>query len=243
MNENAPEPTHPATTHPATTAQPATTHPETTHPEPRTPTPRPGGRSARVREGVVAATLAEVAEKGYDGLTVEAVASRSGVHKATLYRRWGGVDGLVADALTASADQPWPLPDTGDLREDLRLITREVFTVFTDPDLGATPTALIFAAQRSDTGATALRAFFASRHRQAAEVAERAVARGELPTGTDGAEVVRAATAPLYYRLFVTGEPLDAHTAERAADAAALAARAGLFTSAPRANPVPPEPS
>ncbi|MGV9271009.1 hypothetical protein ACWDRR_40955, partial [Kitasatospora sp. NPDC003701] len=31
-------------------------------------------------------------------------------HKATLYRRWGGVDGLVADALTASADQPWPLP-------------------------------------------------------------------------------------------------------------------------------------
>ncbi|MFD4397926.1 TetR/AcrR family transcriptional regulator [Kitasatospora sp. NPDC058478] len=246
MNENAPEPTHPATarpatTRPATTAPPATTRLETTHPEPRTPTPRPGGRSARVREGVVAATLAEVTEKGYDDLTIEAVASRSGVHKATLYRRWGGVDGLVADALTASADQPWPLPDTGDLREDLRLITQEVFTVFTDPDLGATPTALIFAAQRSDTGATALRAFFASRHRQAAEVAERAVARGELPTGTDGAEVVRAATAPLYYRLFVTGEPLDARTAERAADAAALAARAGLFTPAPRANPVPPE--
>ncbi|MFJ7276562.1 TetR/AcrR family transcriptional regulator [Kitasatospora sp. NPDC098663] len=217
--------------------------PGTDHRAPRTPTPRPGGRSTRVREEVVAATLAEVTEKGYDGLTVEAVASRSGVHKATLYRRWGGVDGLVADALTASADQPWPLPDTGDLRADLRLITREVFTVFTDPDLGATPTALISAAQRSDTGATALRTFFASRHRQAAEVAERAVARGELPTGTDGAEVVRAATAPLYYRLFVTGEPLDAHTAERAADAAALAARAGLFASAPEADPRPSEDS
>ncbi|RGD60994.1 TetR/AcrR family transcriptional regulator [Kitasatospora xanthocidica] len=203
------------------------THPA---PEPRTPTPRPGGRSTRVRAEVVAATLAEVAEKGYDGLTVEAVAARSGVHKATLYRRWGGVDGLVADALTASADQPWPLPDTGDLRQDLRRITQEVFSVFTDPELGPTPTALISAAQRSDTGAAALRAFFAARHRQAAEVAERAVARGELPAGTDGAEVVRAATAPLYYRLFVSGEPLDARTAERAADAAALAAHAGLFT-------------
>ncbi|MFJ2575323.1 TetR/AcrR family transcriptional regulator [Kitasatospora aureofaciens] len=208
-----------------------------THP-PHTPTPRPGGRSARVRADVVAATLAEVTEKGYDGLTVDAVAARSGVHKATLYRRWGGVDGLVADALTASADRLWPLPDTGDLGEDLRRITHEVFTVFTDPDLGRTPTALITAAQRSDTGAAALHAFFAARHRQAAEVAERAVTRGELPAGTDGAEVIRAATAPLYYRLFVTGEPLDARAAECAADAAALAARAGLFTSttAPEAS-------
>ncbi|MFJ3790231.1 TetR/AcrR family transcriptional regulator [Kitasatospora sp. NPDC090091] len=198
--------------------------------ESRIPSTRPGGRSARVRAEVVTATLAEVTEKGYDGLTVDAVATRSGVHKATLYRRWGGVDGLVAEALTASADQPWPLPDTGDLAGDLRLITHEAFAVFTDPDLGPTPTALIAAAQRSDTGAAALRAFFTARHRQAAAVAERAIERGELPAGTDGAEVVRAATAPLYYRLFVSGEPLDARTAERAADAAALAARAGLFT-------------
>ncbi|MFF3072388.1 TetR/AcrR family transcriptional regulator [Kitasatospora sp. NPDC057936] len=205
----------------------------------RAPAARPGGRSARVRADVVAALLAEVTEKGYDGLTVEAVAARSGVHKATLYRRWSGVDGLVADALTASADQPWPLPDTGDLGEDLRRITHEVFAVFTDPELGPTPTALIAAAQRSDTGAAALRAFFAARHEQAAEVAERAVTRGELPAGTDGAEVVRAATAPLYYRLFVTGEPLDALTAERAADAAALAARAGLFAAAPAPAPAP----
>ncbi|WP_063752569.1 TetR/AcrR family transcriptional regulator [Streptomyces sp. NRRL S-350] len=191
---------------------------------------------------MVTATLAEVTEKGYDGLTVEAVAARSGVHKATLYRRWGGVDGLIADALTASADQPWPLPDTGDLRQDLRRITQEVFTVFTDPETGPTPTALISAAQRSDIGAAALRAFFAARHRQAAEVAERAITRSELPAGTDGAEVVRSATAPLYYRLFVTGEPLDARTAERAADAAALAARAGLFTTTPE-SPTAPETS
>ncbi|MFE2723219.1 TetR/AcrR family transcriptional regulator [Kitasatospora sp. NPDC059327] len=199
--------------------------------EARTPIPRPGGRSARVRADVVAATLAEVAEKAYDGLTVDAIAARSGVHKATLYRRWGGVDGLVADALTASADQPWSAPDTGDLATDLRRITHEVFAVFTDPELGPIPTALITAAQRSDIGTTALRAFFTARHRQAAAVAARAVERGELPGGTDGAEVVRAATAPLYYRLFVTGEPLDARTAEQAADAAGLAARAGLFTT------------
>ncbi|MGW4896690.1 TetR/AcrR family transcriptional regulator [Kitasatospora sp. NPDC004240] len=183
-----------------------------------------------MRADVVRATLTEVAEQGYDRLTVEAVAARSGVHKATLYRRWGGVDGLVADALASSADQPWTAPDTGDLGEDLRQIAHEVYAVFTDPELGAAPTAIISAALRSDLGAQALRAFFDTRHRQAAVVVERAVGRGDVPPGTDAGEVVRAATAPLYHRLFVTREPLSEVHAHRAAAVAALAARAGLFT-------------
>ncbi|MGW6918074.1 TetR/AcrR family transcriptional regulator [Kitasatospora sp. NPDC054939] len=217
---------------PATSATSATSAASGAATAPGTAPVRPGGRSARVRADVVRATLAEVAEKGYDQLTVDAVAARSGVHKATLYRRWGGVDGLVADALASSADQPWTAPDTGDLGEDLRVITREVHGVFTDPELGAAPTAVISAALRSDLGAAALRTFFEARHRQAAVVVDRAVERGDLPAGTDAGEVVRAATAPLYYRLFITREPLLAAHADRAADAAALAARAGLFTAA-----------
>nr|BFE82015.1 hypothetical protein GCM10020093_046160 [Planobispora longispora] len=104
-----------------------------------TPIKRPGGRSARVRAAVLDATLAELTGRGYDGLTVEAVAVRSGVHKATLYRRWGGVDGLVADVLSRSAGQPWQVPDTGSLRDDLRAITHEVYAGFTDPGHGVTP--------------------------------------------------------------------------------------------------------
>jgi AcrR family transcriptional regulator len=190
---------------------------------------RPGGRSARVRTDMVTATLAELAEKGYDQLTVEAICHRAGVHKATAYRRWGGVDGLIADALALSADQPWPIPDTGNVDEDVELLAREVYATFTDPDLRITPTALIGAALRSDLGAAALSAFFAARHHQAAEVVTRAVERGQLPAGVDPVELVRAATAPLYHRLFITGEPLDERAAHRAAAAALLAARAGLF--------------
>ncbi|MFC7715781.1 TetR/AcrR family transcriptional regulator [Nonomuraea recticatena] len=59
------------------------------------------------------ATLAELAEHGYQGLTVENVAARSGVHKTTVYRRWTGVEGLIADALELAAEEPWPVPDTG----------------------------------------------------------------------------------------------------------------------------------
>ncbi|MCO5972601.1 TetR/AcrR family transcriptional regulator [Actinoallomurus soli] len=190
---------------------------------------RPGGRSARVRAAVRAATLSELAEKGYAALTVEGVAARSGVHKTTVYRRWGGVEGLIADALEMAAEEPWPIPDTGSVEEDLRALTRLVVTGFTDPDEGPVSTAFVAAALQDPAAAAALHGFFASRHDQAARIVTRAVARGELPADTDPAEVVRAAVAPVYYRLFVSREPVDAGVADRAAGAALAAARAGAF--------------
>ncbi|SNQ50988.1 TetR family transcriptional regulator (fragment) [Frankia canadensis] len=52
---------------------------------------------------------------------------------------------------------------------------------------------------------------------------------GEAPDGTDPQEVVRAVSAPLYYRLLTTGEPPDETAADRAAKAAAAGARAGVY--------------
>ncbi|GGV31258.1 TetR family transcriptional regulator [Actinomadura cremea] len=190
---------------------------------------RPGGRTARVRDAVRRATLAELAEHGYRGLSVEAVAARSAVHKTTVYRRWGDADGLVADALEIAAAEPWPVPDTGTLDGDLRAIARLVRDGFADPEEGPVSRAFVLAAGQSGTAAGALHDFFARRHEQAAAVVERAAARGEVPPGTDAAEVVRTAVAPLYYRLFVTGEPLDRAAADRAAAVACAAARAGAL--------------
>jgi hypothetical protein len=56
-----------------------------------------------------------------------------------------------------------------------------------------------------------------------------AVERGELPEGTDPDEVIRAVSAPLYYRLLTSSDPLDQAAADRAAQAAAAAARAGAY--------------
>ncbi len=88
---------------------------------------RPGGRTARNRAAVVEATLAELARCGYSGLTVENVAERSGVHKTTVYRRWGGVDGLIVDALHAAGEDVWAAPDTGALDTDLRPLYFRLF--------------------------------------------------------------------------------------------------------------------
>lgn len=66
--------------------------PEAPGPEGTRPTPtrrRPGGRSARIRTQMLDAVRAELGEHGYDGLSMDAVAARAGVHRTTVYRRWG----------------------------------------------------------------------------------------------------------------------------------------------------------
>src|SRR5579875_2521841 len=93
-------------------------------------TTRPGGRTARTRTAVLAATLAELAERGYAELTVEQIAQRSGVHKTTVYRRWGGVDGLLVDALGEASADDWTAPDTGTLLGDLTAINAELLAAF-----------------------------------------------------------------------------------------------------------------
>jgi AcrR family transcriptional regulator len=190
---------------------------------------RPGGRTARNRAAVVAATLVELARHGYAGLSVENVAERSGVHKTTVYRRWGGVDGLIVDALDAAGEDVRPVPDTGSLEADLRALAYEVVDTFGDSVRGAVPTAVVHAAFHSERAATALHAFLADRHGRAAGMVARAIARGELSGSVDAAAVVRSVTAPLYFRLFISGETVDREVAGQAVAATLAAVRAGVY--------------
>lgn len=171
------------------------------------------------------ATLAELADHGFAGLTVEAVAQRADVHKTTVYRRWGGPEGLVADALDRAADQPWPIPDTGSLAEDLRALTELLRTGFTAPESAPVATAFVAAGMQHPDAAAALRAFYTARHREAATIIDRAIDRGELEPGLDAVEIIRLALAPLFHRLFVTHEPVTTADAHRAADTALAVAK------------------
>src|ERR1700730_7590420 len=80
---------------------------------------RTGGRSARVRESILAAALSELIESGYAALSVEAVASRAGVNKTTIYRRWPTLDDLLVDALMDWSHDALPAMDTGSIETDL----------------------------------------------------------------------------------------------------------------------------
>src|SRR4051794_12952320 len=94
---------------------------------------RPGGRSARVQEAVLAAVLHELVESGYGSLSFDRVAERAGVHRATLYRRWTGKEALVAEALLAQAARDVPMPDTGTLLGDLRALVHAIVANITAP--------------------------------------------------------------------------------------------------------------
>ena len=191
------------------------------------PVRRPGGRTSRVRAAVLAAVEAELLDHGYAGLTVDAVAERAGVHRATVYRRWHDVGGLLADALDAGREDDWRPPDHGSLAEDLAALNRDVLVHLTaDRSLSR---ALIVASYRSSAAADALRRFLDDRYRRNDVVVARAVARGEVPAGTDARRLLVAATAPLYHLVLLLGEVPDDDLAVRYAHDAARAAAVGIY--------------
>lgn len=188
---------------------------------------RPGGRSARVRAAVLKAAVLELGQRGYAELSIEHVAARAGVNKTTIYRRWQTRDALLADAAADLVDTAVPVPDTGAIETDMRQFTRAIVDILTS-DMGTAAGPVLFSdAARIPQIAQIKRDLFARRHELAAPIAERAIQRGELPADTDPRELIGLAAAPIYYRLLVTGEPIDHTVADRAAAAAVAAARAG----------------
>ena len=194
-------------------------------------TVRPGGRTARVRAAVLQAAGDALAEKGFAHLDLTEIAQRANVGKTTVYRRWGSMTGLVADLLTDMAEQSLPRTRTGSLLGDLKANARLVQRTLADPRQGALFKALIAAAVCDSRTAEALNRFYATRINEWAPCVEEAIERGELPRGTDPHEVIRAVSAPLYYRLLASGGPLDEKAADQAAAAAAAAARAGVYVT------------
>ncbi|GAA4209373.1 TetR/AcrR family transcriptional regulator [Actinocatenispora rupis] len=190
---------------------------------------RPGGRTARVRAAVLTAAGDVLAEHGYAGLDLADVAQRAGVGKTTVYRRWGSVTGLVVDLLAEMAESSAPRADTGTLLGDLTANARLVRRTLADRRQGPLFRAVIAASISAPETAGALHRFYAARVAEWAPCVTDALDRGEVPAGTDADEVVRAVSAPLYYRMLTTALPLSVAVADRAAEAVTTAARAGAY--------------
>ncbi|MFD9813101.1 TetR/AcrR family transcriptional regulator [Streptomyces sp. NPDC059080] len=189
---------------------------------------RPGGRTARTRAAVLDAVQAELSEGGFAALSMERIAQRSGVHLATLYRRWRSVEGLVCELLT-EASAGIPLPDTGSLPEDLRLLARRIGTFYTAAPMRRLVEAVVSSAARSSRADTVLADFFHDRLRIAGALVRRAIERGEVPPDTDPEAVMSAIGAPFYYRILIARGPVDADLAESTATAVWAATLAGAY--------------
>ncbi len=193
---------------------------------------RPGGRTAQTRQVVLRAALEELNESGYAGTTVERVATRAGIAKTTIYRRWGSLEGVLADLMGEQAARDIPLPDEGDLESDLRALSRAVVRSFTDPAVHAAFSSMLTAAMQHRAAREVLAGFLASRVARMTVIVDRAAARGEVPAETDGGEVIRTLAALIYSRVFLIGEPASPAVADAAAAVVTLAARSGLTGNA-----------
>lgn len=181
---------------------------------------RPGRpRDAAAAGAILAATLALLAEQGYSGLSMDAVASRAGVSKATIYRRWASKQEVVLAAAEALS-QAVPVPDTGSVRGDLEAIADGLVAAFNVPDSARLVGSLLAEATRDPALASALRSGFLAVRRGAARAAlARGVERREIHADTDLEFAVDQLAAPFYYRLLVTGDPIDPEFARAVVDA------------------------
>lgn len=175
---------------------------------PPAPRKRTGGRSARVREAVLTATLEQVTEHGIEGLTIGDVAARAGVAETTIYRRWGTRMALIADAVTELAAAGNPVPDTGSLRGDLGLLAEQVSQLISRPGIARLVGTTVALSADPEVDA-ARRRFWRDRFERGSQVIVRAIERGELPAAVVPRSVLETLSAPLYFRLLVGDEPID----------------------------------
>lgn len=173
-------------------------------------------RGEALRTAVLAATLAEIAERGLDGASVAAIADRAEVHETSIYRRWGTREHLLTEALLRSSADQIPTPDTGTIRGDLIALAGALAAYLGTP-LGR---ALVRSmAQAGDAEFVAAhQTFWVGRFVALEPVIARAVTRGEIRADVDPALVLEAVVAPINMRVLLTREPLDGTLPEQLAD-------------------------
>jgi AcrR family transcriptional regulator len=164
---------------------------------------RPGGRSARVRSAALDAVRRQLEEGGYASVSAGSVATRAGVDRGTVGRRWPTRARLVVDALLDFVEAAVPVPATGDLEQDLRQLALEVAAALQDLRNRRLIAALVAARAEDPELNELIGQFWMARFAGVGAVLERADAEGEVQA------VVEALVAPLYFRTLVTGRSID----------------------------------
>ena len=184
------------------------------------PAPHHGGRPRDPSrdEAIRAALLRLLAEVGYGGLTVDAVAEEAGVGKATIYRRWRTKQDLIVDSISELGSVLTVPPDTGSLREDIRQFMHLIVEVTRSP-IGAMLQSLVSAMHHHPELRAAYRAGPLTVWRNAyAQMWARAEARGEVTPGLASSPMAETTSALIVQRWLLTDEPVDEEYADRILD-------------------------
>ncbi|SDM68129.1 TetR/AcrR family transcriptional regulator [Actinacidiphila guanduensis] len=192
-------------------------------------------RSQERRAAILAAAGDLMMEGGLKAATMEAIAARAGVGKATLYKWWPSRGAVALEGFMLRAADSWTLPEDVSAQEGLRVLAVAAVRLFTRTPAGPLMRALAADAQSDPEIAQALREQWMSPRRAvAAEVLRQGMASGELRADLDVEATLDLVFAPVYYRLLFSHEPLDESFAE------ACVAQVMTGVAAPGNNPAPP---
>ena len=168
---------------------------------------------------ILGATRAILAESGMRALTVEAVAARAGVAKTTIYRRYRSRHDLALAVLVDMIRTVTAIPDLGDTRRELIQLIRGTLIVLGETLMGRVMQGLVTELASDPQLSRAFREqVILLRRGEVARVLERGVARGDLRSDPDVALVHELLFGPVYYRLLLSGEPLEPVFADRIVD-------------------------
>lgn len=192
-------------------------------------------RSTRAHKAVLDATVDVLAARGSRGLTIEAVAERSGVAKTTIYRWWPSKDALLLEAIWTLRQQA-PVPDTGNIRSDAVAHLQGHIEIFNrDSRIAPILADTLAEALRNGELGKAFHSGLAAARAPFRQVLKRAVEEGELPADLDYELTIDLLIGPIINRALVSGSPLEPALAERVVDVVLEGLRAsGSSSPAPR---------
>jgi len=179
-------------------------------------------RSERARKAILEAAAELLLARGLSAVSMDAVAERAGVSKATIYRWWPTKETLALDALYTEWAAAVPHSrDTGSLRGDLLSLLRPWVRLAGSRPYGRGVAALLTESQTDPVFAVEYRQRFVEpRREQGREIFRRAIERGEVPAETKVEVALDLLYGPMYHRLLHGHAPLNARFARRLVDTA-----------------------
>lgn len=175
--------------------------------------PRLGRKRDHTRDPeILEVALDVLAETGYDGMTIDMVATRAKAGKATLYRRWPSKADLVLDAVVCMKSKDIDLdalPDTGTLRGDLVAMIKTPSIRESERKLKVMAGIASMIARSPELAAAAQNALVEPRASINRVLFRRAIERGEIPADSDVEQLCMIAPAMVAYSVLMLGKPVD----------------------------------
>ena len=168
----------------------------------------PRRRSRRAESAILDATIALLGEVGFGGLTIDGIAARAGVGKATIYRHWSSKAEVAIEAFRAFIP-PIEDPDTGSFADDVRSILHQMADGLSNSPLAGILPSLVEAAERDAEVERLFKDFGTTRRNVFRGVFSRAAARGELREGLDHDLAIDLLVGPIFTRRLITRGPLN----------------------------------